>query len=119
MYSPSLLPRMAVQVVEALVLGAVDPGFPGLAAVTGVEDQVVGADDEAFALIGEPDVEERPRRSFAGGTLGLAAQGFADGRSGGRRQLPHVREHEGVGAAAVQLHLPGRTAITVCRTTPS
>ena len=51
--------RIAYRLKNLRIVGAVEPRLPGLAAVGGAEDQVVGADDVAVLRVGEPDVEER------------------------------------------------------------
>jgi hypothetical protein len=98
-------------VVEALVLRALDQGCQCLPAVDRVEDRVVGADHEAFVGVGEPDVEEGPARAFGRGARGFGLQGLARRRIGVRGQLAQMREHERVGAAAVELQLPAGAAV--------
>src|SRR5688572_5328918 len=47
-----------VEVQRLRVVGAIEPWLPRAAAILGAQDEVEGADHEAGAFIGEPDVQE-------------------------------------------------------------
>ncbi|MOA09123.1 hypothetical protein D3C78_1289310 [compost metagenome] len=84
------------------VVHAVDPGLPVATAVDRTQDQVESADDEAFALIGEPDIEERLVRALFRQALRLVLPAFDTGV---------VVEHQLADLPAIELLLPALSGI--------